>query len=77
MRCKICGGKMALVVVWMPPRTGFAVSGYVCSCGHHVEVRQQIATKKQAIVPHPMLTLDVGASPVHSAISKALTTFGK
>jgi hypothetical protein len=68
---------MALVVVWMPPRTGYAVSGLVCPCGHHAEVRQEISTKKQTIVPHPMLTLDVGASPVHSAISKALVTFGR
>jgi len=68
---------MNLVVVWMPPRTGYAVSGYVCACGHHAEVRQHVATKKETLVPHPALTLDVGASPVHSAISKALVTFGK
>lgn len=68
---------MALVVVWMPPRTGVAVSGYVCPCGHHAEVRQEVVTKKQTVVSHPILTLDCGASPVHSAISKALTTFGR
>lgn len=77
MKCTPCGGKMSLVVVWMPPRTGFAVSGYVCPCGHHAEVRQNIATKKQTLMPHPMLTLDVGASPVHDAIARALTTFGR